>query len=264
MARPRYPRSGEPLPPPLPPGERTVGQLVAETLRLYGRHFWRALPLGLSVALVNQVTFHGSTTFQALVLAAAAPLLAASYVGASVLVLEKRPAALRLAIAAGVGAVVFVPVAFLTLLYVLPALAWLALVGLVVPVLIAEDVGPREALRRAVRLGRADYVHMLGGLATLVILVLVTKVSLVVVLQTTGDQTNRIAVFLADLVLSPILFLGSALLYTDQAARLIDSASPRRTRRRTRDADLHPADDPHRPGRADAQVQSESAARGER
>ena len=30
----------EPLPPPLPPETRTVGQLVAETLKLYGRHFW--------------------------------------------------------------------------------------------------------------------------------------------------------------------------------------------------------------------------------
>ena len=34
------------LPPPLPPAERTVGQLIAETIRLYGQHFWRALPLG--------------------------------------------------------------------------------------------------------------------------------------------------------------------------------------------------------------------------
>ena len=37
-----------------------------------------------------------------------------------------------------VGALVFVPAAFLTLLYVLPAVAWLALVGLVVPVLVIE------------------------------------------------------------------------------------------------------------------------------
>ena len=31
------------LPPPLPPGDRTVGQLVAETIRTYGDHFWRVL-----------------------------------------------------------------------------------------------------------------------------------------------------------------------------------------------------------------------------
>ena len=31
------------LPAPLPPAERTVGQLVAETIRAYGDNFWRAL-----------------------------------------------------------------------------------------------------------------------------------------------------------------------------------------------------------------------------
>ena len=41
------------------------------------------------------------------------------------------------------------PAAFLTLLYVLPAVAWLALVGLVVPVLVIER--PGVATRFAVR-----------------------------------------------------------------------------------------------------------------
>ena len=36
MARPRYPKSTGPLPPPLPPATRTVGQLVAEIVKLYG------------------------------------------------------------------------------------------------------------------------------------------------------------------------------------------------------------------------------------
>ena len=42
-------RSGRerPLPPPLPPAQRTVGQLVAESIKLYGAHFVRALPLGV-------------------------------------------------------------------------------------------------------------------------------------------------------------------------------------------------------------------------
>ena len=43
------------LPPPLPPGERTVGQLIAETIRLYGDNFWRALPLGLPIAVLDQL-----------------------------------------------------------------------------------------------------------------------------------------------------------------------------------------------------------------
>ena len=35
MAGPRYPRREGPLPPPLPPETRTVGQLVAESISLY-------------------------------------------------------------------------------------------------------------------------------------------------------------------------------------------------------------------------------------
>ncbi len=37
------------------PETRTVGQLVADTIRLYGERFWRVLPLGLSVAVVDQL-----------------------------------------------------------------------------------------------------------------------------------------------------------------------------------------------------------------
>ena len=265
MARPRYPRSGEPRPAPLPPAERTVGQLVAETIRVYQGAFWSSLPLGLPVALLNQASFDRPTLVQAVLLALAAPLMAASYARASVLVLRPGPApTARLVLAVAVGSVVFVPAAFLALLFVLPALAWLALLGLVVPVFVVEPLGVPAALRRAIALARADYLHALGSIATLVIVVYVTKLALVILLQGTGDQTIRAAVFLADLVLSPLLFLGSALLYTDQAARLIDSASPKRTRRRRRHADLHPADDADRAGGPDAQVESRPAPRGQR
>src|SRR6478672_4175842 len=40
-----------PLPPPLPPETRTVGQLVAEALKLYGARFWPALALGIGPAI---------------------------------------------------------------------------------------------------------------------------------------------------------------------------------------------------------------------
>ena len=142
----------KPLPPPLPPETRTVGQLVAETLKLYGDHFWPSLALGLSITAINQVTAGHTTLFQVLVLAAAAPLMAASFTGASAIVGGVRPSAADAARAIVVGAIVFVPAAFLTLLYVLPAVAWLALVGLVVPVLVIERPGDR---RRASPRGRA-------------------------------------------------------------------------------------------------------------
>ena len=46
----------QPLPPPLPPERRTVGQLIAETVRFYGQHFFQTVPLGLSVAALTQLT----------------------------------------------------------------------------------------------------------------------------------------------------------------------------------------------------------------
>lgn len=216
------------LPPPLPPEDRTVGQLVAESLKLYGDHLWTSLALGISVTVINQVTAGHDTLFQALVLAGSAPLMAASFAGASAIAGGVTPSARDWARAIAVGAIVFVPAAFLTLLYVLPALAWLALVGLVVPVLVLERPGVGAALRRAVELGRADYVHAVASLATLVILFALVKLTLTVLLRDLGESGERAALGLADLVVSPLLFLGGAILYVDQAAR-VGSAS--RTRR---------------------------------
>jgi hypothetical protein len=244
----------EPLPPPLPPGERTVGQLVAETIRLYGSHFWLALPLGLSIALLDQLALGHSANAQTLVLWLCAPLLTASYVGAAAIVggrrLELRPAARAFAL----GLLVFAPVPVLVRIYVLPAVAWLAFVGLAVPVAVLERRRLRDSLVRGRELGQADYVHALGSLATLVIVYVLTRTVLHFLLHSQGDAEQRVALGLADVVLSPLVFLGSALLYYDQAARLRDVRSSTRPRRK-RDGDLHPALEPDRPGRADAEVE---------
>jgi hypothetical protein len=210
----------KPLPPPLPAEDRTVGQLVAETLKLYGDHLWTSLALGLSITLINQVTAGHETGFQVLVLAGAAPLVAASFVGASAIVGRVRPSVADAVRAIVVGAIVFVPAAFLTLLYVLPAVAWLALVGLVVPVLVIERPGIAAAFRRAIELARVDYVHAVASIATLVLLFGLVKLTLTLLLRDLGDSGERAALALGDLVVSPLLFLGSALLYVDQAARV--------------------------------------------
>src|SRR5436853_2149463 len=53
----RAPRKPQPLPEPLPPERRSVGQLIAETISFYQRHFFQSLPLGISVAALTQLTF---------------------------------------------------------------------------------------------------------------------------------------------------------------------------------------------------------------
>jgi hypothetical protein len=210
----------EPLPAPLPPETRPVGQLVAETLRLYGGLFWRALPLGLTLAIADQLVRELTFGEQVLVLLAFSPFFTLSYAAAVALVSGESPPLTRWVLAIVLGTIAFAPAAFLLPWFVLLAFAWLAVVGLVVPVVMIERLGPTRSFARAIQLARADYVHALGSLATLGILFFLTRLLLALLLRGAGDQAERIAVFLADLVLAPMLFLGTALLYVDQVARL--------------------------------------------
>jgi hypothetical protein len=223
VARPRYPKHSGPLPPPLPPETRTVGQLVAETIRLYGERFWPSLALGLPIAVLDELSLGRSLNQQTLVIWICTPLLTAGYVGASALAGRTRPSPRVAFTALAVGIAIFLPVPVLLRVFVLPGFAWLALFGLAVPAIVVERLGASEGLRRGGRLGRVDYVHALGSLATLGIVYFLTRSVLLFLLRSQSDIAIRSAGFLADLVLSPIVFLGSALLYFDQAARVRSS-----------------------------------------
>jgi hypothetical protein len=200
----------------LPPAERTVGQLVAESIRFYGAHFWAILPLGLPFVGVDVAGVGHSVDVQTLLLWAFAPLFCVAYVRASQLVLGERP----MVSAFLVALLVFLPFPILVRFYVLPGVAWFGLIGLAVPAAVRERLPFRAALRRGRELGRADLAHAIGGMATLALVYGVSKTALLVLLHTQGNQTQRAAVVLADLVLSPLLFVGAALLYVDQAARV--------------------------------------------
>ena len=232
----------------LPPETRTVGQLVAETIQLYREHFWKVLPLGAVLAGVNQVSLGREPIEQATILLAAAPLVTAAYVAACAIAVRVRASAAAYV----AGVLIFLPVPALQLAYAFPAVAWLAFLGLAVPAAMAERLGVRDALARGRRLGTADYAHAFGGLATLVIVFALSKFALVAVLREQGDNGVRAAYFLADLVLSPLLYLGGALLYVDQAARVVHS---RPRTRRTPNADLRDAVDADRAGHPDAPVE---------
>jgi hypothetical protein len=232
MARPRYPKSSGPLPPPLPPLTRTVGQLVAETLKIYGEHWKAALVIGLPPALLSAFAT-GFSREQTLTVVpfAGAVATTASFVIASAVVSGVSLRSRGTVAAAIVGVLIYFPFPLLTALFILPGLAWFALIGLAVPAAIAEGLGVRDALRRGLALGRADYVHALGGLATLTMLVFVTQIAASLLLQGFADNSERAAAFLAGLVLSPMLFLGAALLYVDQAARVGTTREERLTAR---------------------------------
>jgi hypothetical protein len=205
----------------LPPAERTIGQLVAESIRFYGENFWGALALGVAPAAIVVVTAQVSRR-TAFILSPTVfgVLLSATFVAASVLVLGSRPSRSRLAVAGLAGWIVFAPVPFLVLAYVLPGLIWLASLALLVPVLVVERLPLRASVSRAWRLARADWVHGIGSLLTLAIVVLLTQGVLAFILRGFGDAAIWVAYFLASVVVSPLLFIGTALLYVDQAARV--------------------------------------------
>ena len=232
------------LPAPLPPAERTVGQLVAESIRAYGENFWRVLALGVPLAVADQLSVRQSVGVQMLVFWATTPLFVGGYLWACRVVLGARPTL----VSAAVAVLVWLPFPALRAIFLnLPGVAWLAFVGLAVPAAMVERLRFGEALVRGRLLGTADYVHALGSLAALVLVVGIAGNTLGALLHTQGDNGQRLALLLSDLVLSPLLFVGGALLYVDQAARAVRSAP---------DAALHPPVDPDAAGRADPQVES--------
>jgi hypothetical protein len=214
------------LPPPLPPEERTVAQFVGETIRAYGGHFWRLLPVGLALAIVDQVAAKQTRPAQALVFWAGAPLIAAAFVWACAVVHDKRPTATAFLLAL----LIYLPFPALRAFFLLPGIAWFAFIGLAVPAVLVEGLRFREALVRGRQLGTADYAHALGSLAVLVLVVGIGEDSMTAVLRSQSDNSRRVALFLGDLILSPMLYIGGALLYLDQAARVGTSRSSRKRR----------------------------------
>lgn len=248
------PRTKE-LPPALPPETRTVGQLVAESLRLYGARFWPSLALGIGPALTGVAVIalpHGWIWPVLPTLGTIA--WAAAYVAACRLALQSTGG--HTAVAFAVGVVAFLPLGITRVVGFpgsdLVGIAAFAFLALGVPVALIEGRRFTASLERGVELARADYVHALGGIATLVITVFLSGLVLVLLLHSAGDQAVRAAAVISLLVLAPVFLLGSALLYLDQDARVVDSA----TRPRRSDAHVHPAVEPDGAGRSDVEVES--------
>jgi hypothetical protein len=120
----------------------------------------------------------------------------------------------------GAGVLVFIPFPVLLRLYLLPGIDWFALFGLAVPASVVERLDVRDALRRGWQLSRADLVHAIFGLLTLELVYFLSRYMLLVLIHGFGGQGQTVAAILADLVLSPLVFVGAALLYGDQAARV--------------------------------------------
>jgi hypothetical protein len=206
--------------PIVPPAERTIGQLVADTLRFYGQRFWACLALGIGPAVLTAAAGEAPRQAQLAVLFTGWPLLmTVSYVAACFLLFDSPFRWARAATAALVGVLVMVPAALLITLFLLPAVLWLGLFGLAVPAVVVEGGGVRASIRRGIALGRTDYAHAAGTIATLVMLVALTQLALFLLLHGLSQQAVLGAAFMASMVVSPVIFIGSAQLYSDQTAR---------------------------------------------
>jgi hypothetical protein len=260
MAKDGKPKSAkQPLPPPLAPEDRTVGQLIAETIRLYGRRFWPSLSLGLApAALVIASVEAGNRLGLLFALSVMGTVAIAAAFAAACVIASGEPTDAKTYLRAVVtGVIAYLPVPYLFVLGVF----WLAFVGLAVPVVVVERRTIATAFVRAFRLGRVDPVHAVGSLAALWITTFVTGWVMFVLLRTGSEQGARVAAGLTSLVLSPVVLLGGALLYYDQSARLRVRSLVRPER--SRDAALPHALDAHRPGPADTPGEPGPAARGQ-
>src|SRR5437867_3070506 len=143
MARQGKRREPQPAPTPLPPETRTVGQLVAETIRLYGGRFWASLALGIAPAAAGLGLAEAPVSARlplAFTVAAAAASL--SFALATGVVAGERIPGRRLAQATAFGTITPVPaivlLGLLGLLGVLPAVIWPGFARLIVPAITAE------------------------------------------------------------------------------------------------------------------------------
>jgi hypothetical protein len=232
VGRPRYASKREPIPPPLPPESRTVGQVVAEAIKLYQDNIAAALALGLPVAIADQLIVDRSLGARIAVLVAASPAFSLAYAAASAIRQGSRPPLATWLVAVVVGTITFLPAAFLFGWFAIAAILWLGLAGHAVPAIMAERLGPLAALSRTVQLGRADYIHAAGSFATLALLFGLTRLAMGLLLSSQADATVRVSVFLADVVISPLLYLGAAIVYVDLVARVGLSRDDRRRLRR--------------------------------
>ena len=98
------------------------------------------------------------------VLVVTAPVFSVAYAYAASLVVGRQAPLRSWVVAVAAGTLVFVPAALLFPWFALAAVLWLALVGLVVPVAIAEGTSLTRSLRRGSR-ARPRRLRARGGIA---------------------------------------------------------------------------------------------------
>ena len=104
---------------------RTVGQVVAQAIELYQRNFFRALLLGIPIAVVDQLIANLSHVGRSAALVAASPAFSLAYAGACAIRQAERPRRRVWLSAVVLGVVTFLPAALLFSWFALLSVLWL-------------------------------------------------------------------------------------------------------------------------------------------
>jgi hypothetical protein len=214
-----------------------LGEVIAETIRIYGERLWPALGIGAVVAgsfvvavlVRNDVAGVAVITLGFTGAYAAASRLAGgdAFREAWAQTLAQTPALLVLAL------VVSLPLALGVFDPVLAFFSafWTAFAGFAIPVTVLEEpeAGSRwherlaHGMARSLTLARTSYGHAAGVVATLLIVYNLGGRFVAAALGTFADQTGFAAFLLVQVVLAPFFFLGLAVLYFEQRARAVSS-----------------------------------------
>lgn len=210
-----------------------LGELFAEAVRLYGERVWAVAGVGAFLAgslLAASVTGHVIP----LVVIVAVAFTAAYAVSARIAQGDAAREAwaqlgLRVPVLLVLTVVVSVPFVLgrVDPVLLIFGVAWLAFVGLSIPVAMLERPAGRDAwydrialaLTRATELARAEYLHVLGVMAAFVVVYLLLGPVIAVLLTGFADNGRLAATVIANGVVGPFFFLGLSLLYFEQRAR---------------------------------------------
>jgi hypothetical protein len=213
-----------------------LSELLAEAVRLYGHRFWAAIGLGVPTGVAFLAGLATPVAFDVVMVAIA---VTGSYAAAARITVGDpfreawAQVALRIPVLAVLTVVVSVPFAIaLTQLYLLiPAAAWLGVMGFSIPVAMLErDPDARNwfqrvgfTLLRSLSLARVETLHAVGIVAALMLVYIVVGLVLASALIGFADNGREIAVAIAQVIISPLFFLGLSLLYFEQNARALSS-----------------------------------------
>jgi hypothetical protein len=223
-----------------------LGEILAETTRLYGERLWAAFGIGLLAAAAFVIAFTVPDILAIVAIAvaftacyaAAARIVAGDGLGEALAQVALRgPVLLVLTVAASVpfALAIFVqagdPVARLVLLFF--AVAWLVFAGFSIPVTMVERPETSgwfsrlgRSLRRSIELARAEYFHAVGITAALVLIYGLLGPLLAALLVGFAENGRTVSFALSQVVLAPFFFLGLSVLYFEQRSRALSSRGP--------------------------------------